>query len=168
MKHSLKLILLLLFILFSAKAAQATGQHQKFIKINYAHSLRILHQNIIIELFTDTQNSEIYKMKIETRAMAHSEYYSEMNINEVVNIEREYFENIYNRLFEINIKRIIEEAAPRGPVADGSSVNIQFGINPGFISIGIGDPGRMSGEIGKVDQIIKEIFETAALLDYYE
>jgi hypothetical protein len=193
------LILLLFFTLFPAGTVQAGGQPQKFIKIDYIHSLRIPHQNIFIELFTDTQDSEIYRMKIETKAMVFSEtnwdlndvktrnyieseeykkskeerarrfeYYGKMNINKVVTIEKEYFENIFNRLFEIDIKKIIEEYNPREPAADGSSANIQFGTSAYFISIAIGEPGSGTGEKGKADQIIKELFERADLLEYYE
>jgi hypothetical protein len=108
--------------------------------------------------------SEEYKRLQKDNKKRH-EIFREMDINETINIESIYFENIYDRLFEINIKKIIEEHEPK-IVADGSSVVIEFGANQSFISIGV-RPGSTMGEIGKVDQIIKEIFEKASLIEYY-
>jgi hypothetical protein len=92
------------------------------------------------------------------------------NIDITMDIDKDFFENLYNQLFEVNIKKLIDETTMSGPVADGSSAIIEYGIRPCFITVGISNQEmeETTGEISKINNVIFEIFRKAGLEGYYE
>jgi hypothetical protein len=202
MKHNInKIILFSLAIFYPCICTHASGTPEKRIVIRDRHSLRISHQYIEITLNNDYQNHELFRMKIQTRAMTYtepnwnledertrtyieSEEYkkakddsirrleeaAKSNIDTTIAIDKEFFESMYNLLFEVDIKKLIEETTISGPAADGSSATIEYGIRPHFITVSISnqEKKKTTGEISKINEIILEIFRKAGLEDYYD
>jgi hypothetical protein len=112
--------------------------------------------------------SESYKKGRED-SIRMLEEAAKSNIDITVDIDKDFFENLYDQLFEVNIKKLIDETKMSGPVADGSSATIVYGIRPCFITVGVGqDIKKTTGEMAKINKVILEIFEKAGLEGYYE
>ena len=106
------------------------------------------------------------------------EEYSKENIRKTINIEKDFFEKINRAIWEINLRKIIQENDPRvvginGRILrksglDGSDVTIEYGTYQYYISINVWDPKNTGGEVNKINNITLEIFRRAGIDQWYE
>ena len=106
------------------------------------------------------------------------EKYSKENIKKTIDIEKDFFERINNTIWDIDLKRIIQENDPRlveldGTVIkkaglDGSDVTIEYGTYEYYISITVWNPKNTGGEVNKIDNIVLEVFRKAGIEEWYE
>ena len=168
------------------------------IVIKYEHSMRIPHQQIICTLYR-TANEEykmrietiamIYQETIwnmndnYTRRYVESEDYinsqiqlkNEMkefakdNINVIIDIDKNFFEQISNEILKINFLKIAQDNNYTQSFGlDGSSVIIEYGSFQYFMSINVWDPRNTKGEVEKVNGIVLEVFRKANVDQWYD
>jgi hypothetical protein len=110
MRSSMKKILtILLWGMLTSINLYAGG---RFVLVEYKHSRRIPHNEITIELRSENNNDKIFYAKLLIKNMDQK---SENLITErVMSIEKEYFDAIYNRILDLNLKEINEPPRPEG------------------------------------------------------
>jgi hypothetical protein len=168
------------------------------ITINYLHSMRIRNQHIKLTLYKAMDNSEVYKMNIETFAQnfeqpnwnlqdentknyVESEKYKEMQI-QLKNKMEEYSKENINKTIDIektffeNIDNAIWKIDTKKLIQenisimglDGSNVTIEYGTFQYYLTINAWSPKNIKGETEKINEILLEIFKKADLENWYE
>jgi len=165
------------------------------IVIKYSHSRRIPHHQIICTLYK-TNNGEYkmhietiamvyqeqnWNMKDEkTRKYVESEEYinsqiqlknrmeefAKDNINIIMDIDKNFFENISIKIWNINLIKIIQENKNTIGL-DGSNIIIEYGSFQYFMSINVWNPRNTKGEVEKINEIVLEVFKKANVDQWY-
>jgi hypothetical protein len=174
---------------------KAQGISDNRIVINYHHSRRIPHNKIICTLYK-TYNEEykmhietiamIYQEpnwnmeNQNTRRYAESEDYinsqiqlrnrmeefAKDNINIIIDIDKDFFEQISNKIWNINLLKIVQENN-NTMGRDGSSVTIEYGSFQYFMSINVWNPKNTKGEVENVNAIVLDVFRRANVDQWY-
>ena len=92
------------------------------------------------------------------------EEYSKDNINISMKIEKDFFENIYNKLLEIDLNKVIQEEIIG---LDGYTVIIEFSLNDKIKTIDVWSPKDRDGEVEKINEIVLEVFNKANISQWY-
>ena len=159
-----------LFIVFFITCISLFGAGSRSINILYHHSMRIDYREIDLEIRSTNSSGRDYNIRVITRHLRGRDingeniYSSEENI---VPIENEFFEYIYNELMNIDFQEILRTTENIGG-ADGNRVTIRFGAM-NYITVSLWTPNSMieNTNIARVNQLIVEIFEKIGLLEWY-
>jgi hypothetical protein len=95
------------------------------------------------------------------------EEFAKNNINETIDIEKEFFQRISNDIRKIDLENIIQENRSIAG-ADGSTVSISYGTYLYFTTINVWTPKNTKGEVIKVNDIVLEVFKKANLEEWYQ
>lgn len=164
----LTFIICILLILSTCKKYESKENNEiidyqkNSITIKYEHSMRIPHHQIICTLIEKNNNS--YIMNVETIAMISMVEYEKDNIKFSMEIEEDFFHNIYKKLLEIDLVKLVQEEEDG---LDGYSVTIEFNINQERKTIDVWCPSLKSGEAKKVSKIVLEVFKKANVSQWY-
>ena len=106
------------------------------------------------------------------------EKYSEENISKTIDIDKEFFLIINEKILKIDSQKIFQENKStfmlidgnirRKIGNDGSDVTIQYGTLQYYMSIRVWNPKNTPGEASKVNDIVLEIFKKANMNEWYE
>jgi hypothetical protein len=163
------------------------------ITIKYINSRRIPHNQIICTLINKNDNEYIINVEtiamiyqeqnwdlndentrkyVESEGYKNSqidlknemEEYAKENINNIIEIEKDFFENIYNKLLEIDLIKVVQEEIIG---LDGYTVIIEFSLNDKIETIDVWCPSDRSGEVEKINEIVLEVFSKANVSQWY-
>ena len=162
-----KWILIIVFIIISTNLF---GAGSRTINILYQHSMRIDYREIELEIRSPNSSGRNYNINVIMRHLrgrninGENIYSSEVNM---IPIENEFFEYIYNELMDIDFQEILR-STENIVGADGNRVTIRFGTM-NYITVSLWTPNSMieNVNIARVNQLIIEIFEKIGLLEWY-
>ena len=187
---------ILINLLFISKIyAQETFDNR--IVIKYVHSRRIPHQQIICTLYKRYNGSCIMQIQTiamtyqetnwnlddeNTRRHVESEEYinsqiqlrnrieefAKENINQIIDIEEEFFTKISKEIWNIDLLKLIQENNNNSIGMDGSTIIIEYGLLQYSLSINVWNPRNTRGEVEKVNAIAVEIFKRANVEQWYQ
>ena len=120
-------MILLGLLINSALAAGA-----RFVRIEYEHSRRVQHGKITIELGSERNEDRIFYAKLVTEDRRPDGFLP--NIEKVTDIDKEYFDSIYNKALVLNFNEIIRNS--EGIVgADGTTNRLTVGTRQNYIEL---------------------------------
>ena len=122
--------------------------------------------------YTESEENKLIQLK------NNMEEYSRENISKTIDIDKDFFERINNDIWKIDLQKIFQEnyntimwvdgSLRRRLGNDGSEVTIEYGTFQYYMSITVWNPKDTGGEVGKVNDIILEIFRKADMESLYE
>jgi len=120
-------MILLGLLMNSALAAGA-----RFVRVEYEHSRRVQHGKITIELGSERNEDRIFYAKLVTEDRRLDGFLP--NIEKVIDIDKEYFDSIYNKALVLNFNEIIRNS--EGIVgADGTTNRLTVGTRQNYIEL---------------------------------
>jgi len=163
----MKNLIFVLFIMMMGMNVYAGAGMQR-IDLTYEHSMRIPFRVIEIKLGSENRNARDYYIKVIAKHLrgvntSNGEYTYDIEEN-IIPIEKEYFDRIYNELLELNFAEIVRESETYA-VADGYTVTITFGPHSD-ITLFLRTPDHRAG-MRQVTVIIEELFDKVGLLEWY-
>jgi hypothetical protein len=151
-KLIMKMLTILILGMLTSMNVYASG---RFVSVEYKHSRRIQYNEIVIELGSENNNDKLFYAKLLTKNI---EQENENFITErVISIEKEYFDDIYNIILELNLKEIIK-SYENMVGADGFTVSITVGTRQNNIKTTLWRPDSSTTESEKFRIIIYELF----------
>ncbi|MDR0910330.1 MAG: hypothetical protein LBM77_11265 [Spirochaetaceae bacterium] len=160
----MKIKIIIVFILISSINIYAQGGSDRFIKVEYQHSLRIPYNKIELLLEMSEQK---YIMYITTKQMDGKTGYEDTNIEKTIIIDQMYFDEAYKKLLDINLKEML--LSNEGIVgADGSTILVAFGTQFNNITLNLWSPFYKTNErkMETIVAIIKDLFNKAGLEEW--
>jgi hypothetical protein len=156
----------LLFIFFwsALMSINIYAQGNRFIILNYQHSRRIPYNSIDIELKSENKRGQVYYINVFTKQMEGESGWEYSNIEQTVNIDKAYFDYIYNKILATNFEEIIlNNENIIG--ADGNTISITIGTHQNNLKITLWNPDYKSEErkTDVISTIINELFLKAGL-----
>ena len=153
-----------LFILILLLPTYIFSQSRNSIVIEYEHSRRIPYNKINIELYFT--NNE-YKINVKTEQMAGKEGYEYSNTEQIITIDKDYFDKIYNSLLCINYGEIIANCKGMSGL-DGIQIKVIIGDFQNNIIFNIWSPEYDSEKRKTIilNSILKDIFQKIGLAGY--
>lgn len=151
--------LLLIFLGGTLMGINIYAQGNRFIRLNYQHSRRIPYNTIDIELKSENNSDKVYYIKVFTKQMEGESGWEYSNMEQIVSIDKTYFDCIYNRILAINLgETILNNENIVG--ADGNTISITIGTHQNNLKITLWDPEYKSEErkTDVISAIIHELF----------
>jgi hypothetical protein len=145
-----KKMVLLIWSISMSMNLYASG---RFVLVEYKHSRRIPNNEITIELGSERNNDKNFYAKLILKSRGNENFITE----KLINIEKEYFDIIYNRILDLNLKEIIKNYENRFGT-DGVDVSLTVGTRQDNIKITLWSPDSSSTESEKFCLIIYELF----------
>ena len=104
----------------------------RFVRIDIEHSRRVQHGKITIELGSENNADRIFYAKLATGDRRLDGFLP--NIERVIDIDKEYFDTIYNKALILNFSEIIRNS--EGIVgADGNTNRLTVGTRQNYIEL---------------------------------
>ncbi|MDR0315315.1 MAG: hypothetical protein LBH97_00270 [Treponema sp.] len=94
------------------------------------------------------------------------EEFAKDNINMIIDIDKDFFENISKEIWNIDLLKIVQENN-NSSGRDGYSVTIEYGSFQYFMSINVWNPGNTKGEVERINAIVLEVFRRANVDQWY-
>jgi hypothetical protein len=140
------------------------SQGGRSIAVKYKHSTRIPFNTIDIILKYESDSYKIFVITKQMEAMTGHEY---SNTENVIMISNEYFDNIYEKLLNLNFSEILLNSE-NIIGSDGTIINIIFGSRQNNITLNIWSPDYKENERSTklLNEIIMEIFNKSGLKEW--
>jgi len=160
----MKRILFLILLGLLMNTTLAAGA--RFVRVEYEHSRRVQHGRITIELGSERNEDRIFYAKLNTADRRLDAFLP--NIERVINIDKEYFDTIYNKVLDLNFKDIIKGSENRVG-ADGVIMSLTVGTRQNYIKTALHSPDFRPEERNTVEfcMIISELFSLVDMEDWF-
>jgi hypothetical protein len=164
MKQIATIMILFGIIICTCSLAHA----EKEIQVTYINGLRIPCHEIRIEITEDRTGG--CSLHVTTKQMEGKTGFENKNKDVVMKIEQKYLDDIYNRLLNLNYKKIVDLEDKLDSIGlDGTRIQITVGSNLINIGIDVFSPDYDTEErkLSELNQIIKDIFTKAGIIEWY-
>jgi len=129
----------------------------RMIRLEYKHSRRIQNNEITIELGSKNNNNKIFYAKLFYKDMSQGDDFP--IIERSINIDKDYFDIVYEKLLDLNFKEIIN-SSENIIGTDGTTISITIGNYNNNIKITSWSPDFESTErkTEEIYIILRELF----------
>jgi hypothetical protein len=143
------------------------AQGGRYITLKYQHSKRIPYNTIDIELKSEGNNGKIYYIKVFTRQMEGSSGWEYSNTERMINIDKTYFDSMYDRILAMDYAEIIKNSENIVGV-DGNTISLTTGTFQNNVTITLWSPSYHPEErkTDAINSIIHELFVKIGLEEF--
>ena len=161
MKHMKRVMLtILLGLLFNT--ALIAGA--RFVRVDVEQDRRVQHAKITIELGSENNGDRVFYAKLNTGDLWSVGFLP--NIERVIDIDKEYFDAIYNKALDLNYREIIKGS--EGIVGvHGNTTRLTVGTRQNFIELRTWTPFSNLQE-RKTEEMYAIFIELFSLFDMEE